>query len=64
MANHIQCILRVCIYQPLLFLVLSVGSMLDSNRTEDYSGRGLFGCGLMPAGMLLSQLWNLAGKAS
>ncbi len=26
--------------------------------------RGLFGCGLMLSGMLLSQLWNLAGKKS
>jgi drug/metabolite transporter (DMT)-like permease len=26
--------------------------------------RGLFGCGLMLSGMLLSQLWNLTGKTS
>jgi drug/metabolite transporter (DMT)-like permease len=31
---------------------------------EVISARGLFGCGLMLAGMLLSQLWNLAGKKS
>jgi drug/metabolite transporter (DMT)-like permease len=31
---------------------------------EIISARGLFGCGLMLAGMLLSQLWNLAGKTS
>jgi drug/metabolite transporter (DMT)-like permease len=29
---------------------------------EIISARGLFGCGLMLSGMLLSQLWNLAGK--
>ena len=31
---------------------------------EVISARGLFGCGLMLAGMLLSQLWNLAGKTA
>jgi drug/metabolite transporter (DMT)-like permease len=31
---------------------------------EIISARGLFGCGLMLAGMLLSQLWSLAGKTS
>ena len=31
---------------------------------EIISARGLFGCGLMLSGMLLSQLWNLAGKTS
>ena len=31
---------------------------------EIISARGLFGCGLMLAGMLLSQLWNLAGETS
>ncbi|MEJ2220180.1 MAG: DMT family transporter [Desulfobacterales bacterium] len=31
---------------------------------EIISARGLFGCGLMLAGMLLSQLWGLMGRAS
>ena len=31
---------------------------------EIISTRGLFGCGLMLAGMLLSQLWGLVGKKS
>jgi drug/metabolite transporter (DMT)-like permease len=31
---------------------------------EVISARGLFGCGLMLAGMLLSQLWGLVGKKS
>ncbi|MGD9350206.1 MAG: EamA family transporter, partial [Desulfobacterales bacterium] len=31
---------------------------------EIMSARGLFGCGLMLAGMLLSQLWGLVGKKS
>lgn len=31
---------------------------------EIISGRGLFGCGLMLSGMLLSQLWGLVGKKS
>ncbi len=31
---------------------------------EIISARGLFGCGLMLAGMLLSQLWGLVGKKS
>jgi drug/metabolite transporter (DMT)-like permease len=31
---------------------------------ETISARGLVGCGLMLAGMLLSQLWNLAGRSS
>jgi drug/metabolite transporter (DMT)-like permease len=31
---------------------------------EIISARGLFGCGLMLAGMLLSQLWGLMGKKS
>jgi drug/metabolite transporter (DMT)-like permease len=31
---------------------------------EIISARGLFGCGLMLSGMLLSQLWSLAGKTS
>ena len=31
---------------------------------EIISARGLSGCGLMLSGMLLSQLWNLAGKTS
>jgi drug/metabolite transporter (DMT)-like permease len=34
--------------------------MLD----EIISARGLFGCGLMLTGMLLSQLWGLVGKKS
>ena len=31
---------------------------------EIISARGFFGCGLILSGMLLSQLWNLAGKKS
>jgi drug/metabolite transporter (DMT)-like permease len=31
---------------------------------EIISARGLFGCGLMLAGMLLSQLWGLVRKKS
>jgi drug/metabolite transporter (DMT)-like permease len=31
---------------------------------EVISARGLFGCGLMLAGMLLSQLWGLVGSKS
>ncbi len=31
---------------------------------EIISARGLFGCGMMLAGMLLSQLWGLMGKTS
>jgi drug/metabolite transporter (DMT)-like permease len=31
---------------------------------ETISARGLFGCGLMLTGMLLSQLWGLVGKKS
>jgi drug/metabolite transporter (DMT)-like permease len=31
---------------------------------EIISARGLFGCGLMLAGMMLSQLWGLMGKKS
>jgi hypothetical protein len=37
---------------------------LPPSAAEIISARGLFGCGLMLAGMLLSQLWNLAGKTS
>lgn len=31
---------------------------------EIISARGLFGCGLMLVGMLLSQLWGLMGRTS
>ena len=31
---------------------------------EIISARGLLGCGLMLAGMLLSQLWGLMGRTS
>ena len=40
----------------------AIGSWLV--LVEIISARGLFGCGLMLAGMLLSQLWGLMGKTS
>ena len=40
----------------------AIGGWLILN--EIISARGLFGCGLMLAGMLLSQLWGLMNKPS